>query len=156
MHNGNMPGKAPLPRHVSPKNYCTKPDAMPKNLLSSCLIASGSRKIFDDKSLISSYKNVLLITSQSRIKYSDYVKICCQRNRGYKTTLSRLVLSKPPLCVLLTLQPQFSNPITLSSYHLSHHSHALSNCIFFTHNSKIEFVTEFGNISIIPIKIKGL
>ena len=49
------------------------------------------------------------------------------------------------------------NPIFPTTiFILFHPLHALSNCIFFTHNSKIEFVTEFDNLSIIPIKIKQL
>ena len=54
--------KVPLPRHTPPKNYCTKLDVIPKNLLSNCLTPSRSPNNFDNKSLILSYKNVLFVT----------------------------------------------------------------------------------------------
>ena len=78
---------------------------------------------------------------------------------GYKTTSPKLFLRQPQVCVLLTLRPHFSAPtphFPTTIFILFHPLHALSNCIFFTHNLKIEFVTEFGNPSIIPIKIKRL
>ena len=57
-------------------------DSLQKKLLIYIPTASRSQDNFDNKSLILSCKNVLFITSQFRIKYSDYIKIYCQRDGG--------------------------------------------------------------------------
>ena len=57
-------------------------DSLQKKLLVYIPTASRSQDNFDNKSLISSYKNVLFITTQYRLKYSDYIKIYCQRDGG--------------------------------------------------------------------------
>ena len=55
--------KVPLPRHVASQKILYKMDSKQKNLLICCLNVSRSQNNFDNKSLILSYKNVLLITS---------------------------------------------------------------------------------------------
>ena len=67
---------------IPPKKFCTKMDSIPKNLLINRLSPSRSQNNFDNKSLILSCKNVLFITTQYRLKYSDYIKIYCQRDGG--------------------------------------------------------------------------